>query len=55
MVFVLQQEVSTYKKACEEGWAPNPTNEFQKAIWDKVHELPTEPIKIKPEEKKTEK
>ncbi|MCL1920146.1 MAG: hypothetical protein FWG50_03565 [Kiritimatiellaeota bacterium] len=25
---------STYKKACEEGWAPAPTNDIQKAIWD---------------------
>ena len=47
--------MSTYKKACREGWAPNPTNEYQKAIWDEVHAVPTEPIKIKPEEKKTEK
>ena len=44
----------TYKKACQEGWAPAPTNDVQKAIWDKVHAMPTEPIKIKPEEKKTE-
>ena len=43
---------TTYKKACQEGWAPPPTNEYQKAIWDKVHQLPTEPIKIKPEAKK---
>ena len=43
---------TTYLKACEEGWAPAPTNEFQKAIWDKVHAMPTEPIKIKPEAKK---
>ena len=42
----------SYKRACEEGWAPAPTNDVQKAIWDKVHELPTEPIKIKPETKK---
>ena len=35
-----------YRKACQEGWAPAPTNEFQQAIWDKVHELPTAPIKI---------
>lgn len=42
---------TTYKKACQEGWAPAPTNEFQKAIWDKVHALPTNPIKIKPETK----
>ena len=46
---------TTYQKACEEGWAPAPTNEFQKAIWDKVHEMPTEPIKIKPETKKVSK
>ena len=39
----------TYRKACEEGWAPAPTNDVQKAIWDKVHAIPTEPIKIKPE------
>lgn len=44
-----------YLVACQEGWAPQPTNDVQKAIWDKVHALPTAPIKIKPEEKKTEK
>ena len=43
---------STYRRACKEGWAPPPTNDYQKAIWDKVHALPTEPIKIKPETKK---
>lgn len=37
---------ATYRKACKEGWAPTPTNEYQKVIWDKVHELPTKPIKI---------
>jgi len=41
-----------YRRAVMEGWAPAPTNEFQKAIWDKVHAMPTEPIKIKPETKK---
>ena len=44
--------LSTYKKACEEGWAPAPTNDVQKAIWDKVHAMPTAPLKIKPETKK---
>jgi hypothetical protein len=24
----------TYRRACMEGWAPAPTNEYQKAIWD---------------------
>ena len=38
---------STYLNACEQGWAPAPTNDNQKAIWDKVHEIPTNPIKIK--------
>ena len=37
---------TTYRKACQEGWAPQPTNEYQKAIWDKVHAIPTKPIKI---------
>ena len=46
---------STYKKACQEGWAPAPTNDVQKAIWDKVHAMPTEPLKIKPETKKQDK
>ena len=46
--------ISSYRKACEEGWAPAPTNEYQKAIWDKVHVMPTEPIKIKPETKKVQ-
>ena len=42
----------TYLQACQEGWAPEPANDRQKAIWDKVHTMPTEPIKIKPETKK---
>ena len=46
---------TVYIRACHEGWAPAPTNDVQKAIWDKVHAMPTEPLKIKPEEKKTEK
>ena len=44
--------IRSYKAACEEGWAPTPTNDVQKAIWDKVHAMPTAPLKIKPETKK---
>ena len=44
--------LTTYRKACQEGWAPAPTNEIQKAIWDEIHALPANPIKIKPETKK---
>ena len=36
----------SYKKAVEEGWAPAPTNAVQQAIWDKVHAVPKNPIKI---------
>ena len=43
---------ATYKKACEEGWAPAPTNEYQKAIWEKVHAVPKNPMKIEFDPKK---
>lgn len=43
---------TTYKKACKEGWAPAPTNDVQKAIWDKVHEIPKNPMKIEFDPKK---
>lgn len=42
---------ATYKRACEEGWAPAPTNDWQKAVWEKVKaeqsEAPSKGIKIK--------
>ena len=37
---------STYRNACREGWAPQPTNDVQKVIWDEVHAIPTKPITI---------
>jgi hypothetical protein len=43
-------EMTTYRKACREGWAPAPTNDIQKAIWERVkadkERGPTNPIKI---------
>lgn len=45
-------KTATYQQAVLEGWAPAPTNDVQKAIWDKAHQLPTAPIKIKPESQK---
>ena len=47
-----QAKRGTYYDACEEGWAPAPTNDVQKAIWDKVHQMPTKPIQIVPESKR---
>lgn len=44
--------VTTYENACSFGWAPQPTNEYQKAIWDKVHAIPQKPIKIEYNEKR---
>lgn len=42
----------TYVKACQEGWAPAPTNQYQKAIWDKVRATPKNPMKIEFDPKK---
>lgn len=36
----------TYRAACQQGWAPAPTNEFQKAIWEEIHAVPDNPMKI---------
>ena len=44
--------ISTYRKACQEGWAPAPTNEVQQAVWDKIHTIPAEPMKIEFDPKK---
>ena len=38
--------VTTYLSACNHGWAPPPTNDVQRAIWNEVRKLPTKPIKI---------
>lgn len=47
-VYGLSQERRViYRKACQEGWAPVPTNDYQKAIWQQINEKPSEPLKIK--------
>ena len=43
---------ATYLKACQEGWAPPPTNDIQKAIWNRVHAIPDKPITIEYDPKK---
>lgn len=48
-------EVTTYRALCGAGKAPSPTNEFQKAIWDEFHAIPTKPIAIEPEKKPVKK
>lgn len=49
---VTKTKMTTYLKACEEGWAPQPTNEYQKAIWEKVHQIPDKPMTIEFDPKK---
>jgi len=36
----------SYRMACQEGIAPAPTNDIQKAIWEQVHATPKRPMKI---------
>ena len=43
---VLPAQRATYMKACQEGWAPTPTNEVLRAVWEKVHAIPDKPITI---------
>jgi len=44
--------LTSYRKACQEGWAPAPTNEYQRAIWEETRKLPEKPIQIKFDPKK---
>jgi len=37
---------TTYAAACRMGWAPPPTNDIQRVIWNETRQIPTNPIKI---------
>ncbi len=47
---------SSYRQACRDGWAPPPTNDVQRAIWEKIkadkERGPTNPITIPPPNEK---
>ena len=43
---------ASYRDACRQGWAPAPTNDVQRAIWDEVHAVPATPMKIEFDPKK---
>ena len=51
---IIRAKRTTYRKACQEGWAPEPTNDVQKVIWEQVRAKPTKPMKIKYDPKKGE-
>ena len=46
-VGITPQQYVPYRKAAMEGWAPEPTNDVQRAIWNEVYTMPDKPIKIK--------
>ena len=41
-----QKRKTSYRRACMEGWAPAPTNDVQKKVWNEVLAMPDKPIKI---------
>lgn len=43
---ITPEATCSYYQACQEGWAPAPTNDLQRAIWEKVHTPPDKPLKI---------
>lgn len=51
---VEQERRVTYRRAVMEGWAPEPTNDVQKVIWEEIHAKPTNPMKITFDPKKGE-
>ena len=47
-----KRETCTYRKACEEGWAPEPKDDVQRKIWNEVRAIPKTPLKIEFDPKK---
>ena len=45
-------QYTTYQRAVQNGWAPAPTNDIQRAIWNRVHAAPKNPMKIEFDPKK---
>lgn len=43
---ILPVKIASYRKACQEGWAPTPTNDMQRTIWNETHEIPSKPLTI---------
>lgn len=49
---IVPYKVATYRDACQQGWAHSPTNKWQQKIWNRTHELPSDPVVIKFDPKK---
>lgn len=52
LIGVDTRSMTTYIQAVKEGWAPAPTNDVQKAIWERIHAEkergPSNPLRIAP-------
>jgi len=44
---VVPPTLTTYRRAVRAGYAPAPTNKWQKLIWESEHQVPSNPMKIK--------
>jgi len=49
---VSRVQYRTYRDACREGWAPAPTNDVQRSIWNEVRQIPDKPQTIQFDPKK---
>lgn len=49
---IVPVNVATYRTACQQGWAKPPKNEEQKKVWDEVHAIPKNPMKVEFDPKK---
>lgn len=49
---VVPPVLTTYRRAVRAGYAPAPTNKWQKLIWESEHQIPTKPMKIEFDPKK---
>lgn len=52
LIGIYGERLVSYRRACIEGWAPPPTNDIQRAIWEKVHQIPDKPMTIEYDPKK---
>ena len=43
---ITRKKMASYADACQQGWAPQPTNDVQRTIWNQVHAIPDKPITI---------
>lgn len=44
--------ITSYRTACQQGWAPPPKDDVQKKIWEEVNALPKNPMTIEFDPKK---